>query len=39
MKQKMIELKQDEPYLSNNEKFLKIAAMWNENKDTWENID
>ena len=35
MKQKMKELKESEPELSNNEKFSKIAAMWKEDKATW----
>ncbi len=39
MKQKMAELKANEPDLSNNEKFAKIAAQWKEDKDTWEDTD
>jgi hypothetical protein len=39
MKQQMAELKANEPELSNNEKFAKIAAQWKEDKDTWEDTE
>ncbi len=39
MAQKMAELKESEPDLSNNDKFAKIAAQWKLDKDTWEDTD
>ncbi len=39
MAQKMAELKEKEPDLSNNDKFAKIAAQWKEDKDTWEDTN
>lgn len=35
MKEKMLELKNSSPELSNNDKFSKIATMWKEQKDTY----
>ncbi len=39
MAQKMAELKESHPELSNNDKFAKIAAQWKVDKDSWEDTD
>jgi hypothetical protein len=37
MKEKMLELKVTEPKLTSKERFSKVAGMWKDEKETWED--